>query len=338
MSKIAALTVLLMLLVVSIVSSNKCTLSKRKLKSQIKAYQKKCLKRGFPSSLGCDSAEDDDNLKKKRVKKCTRMEKELKSCDYSCVKEIDGGWSDFGDWSECSEYCEGGTQTRTRTCTNPAPANEGAECEGDAEETRECNTGPCPTYDMIVVCMDYLTIYLDGVEVFSEATEGMTYGEVKVPGSTKVIGLKCEDVASTGDYGMIGKVGLETDEEKVITATDMSWRCSSEEESGWNSDGFTEGDKWTTPRDLGDSIFTSPEMRNIWSNSESGTAYCRKKINFGQLNGGWSDYGDWSECSAKCGGGSQTRTKTCTNPAPAKGGADCVGDAEETRECNVEAC
>ena len=100
--------------------------------------------------------------------------------------------------------------------------------------------------------------------------------------TTKVIGLKCEDVAASGDYGMIARVGLETDEEKVVTATDMSWRCSSEEESGWNSDGFTESDKWTTPRDLGDSIFTSPEMRNIWSSSEGGTAYCRKKINHGQ--------------------------------------------------------
>ena len=59
---------------------------------------------------------------------------------------VDGGYSDFGDWSECSTECGGGTQTRTRTCTNPAPANGGADCVGDSTETRKCNTQGCPGY------------------------------------------------------------------------------------------------------------------------------------------------------------------------------------------------
>jgi len=49
------------------------------------------------------------------------------------------------------------------------------------------------------------------------------------------------------------------------------------------------------------------------------------------INGGWSD---WRACSATCGGGTQTRT--CTNPAPANGGADCVGDT--TQSCNTQSC
>ena len=57
---------------------------------------------------------------------------------------VDGGYSDFGDWSECSAECDGGTQTRSRTCTNPAPAHGGADCVGDSTETRECNTQACP--------------------------------------------------------------------------------------------------------------------------------------------------------------------------------------------------
>ena len=56
------------------------------------------------------------------------------------------------------------------------------------------------------------------------------------------------------------------------------------------------------------------------------------------VDGDYSDFGDWSVCSAECGGGTQTRTRTCTNPAPAHGGADCVGDSSETRECNTQAC
>ena len=51
------------------------------------------------------------------------------------------------------------------------------------------------------------------------------------------------------------------------------------------------------------------------------------------VDGGYSDFGDWSKCSADCGEGTQTRDRTCTNPAPANGGADCVGDSTETRGC-----
>lgn len=39
--------------------------------------------------------------------------------------------------------CGGGTQTRSRTCSDPAPLNGGAECEGDISQTQSCNTGGC---------------------------------------------------------------------------------------------------------------------------------------------------------------------------------------------------
>ena len=40
--------------------------------------------------------------------------------------------------------CGPGTQTRSRACTNPPPSGEGAPCDGDATETRMCNTVDCP--------------------------------------------------------------------------------------------------------------------------------------------------------------------------------------------------
>ena len=56
------------------------------------------------------------------------------------------------------------------------------------------------------------------------------------------------------------------------------------------------------------------------------------------VDGGWSGYGSWSKCSAVCGGGTQSRTRTCTNPAPRYGGQDCVGEETETKDCNLYSC
>ena len=56
------------------------------------------------------------------------------------------------------------------------------------------------------------------------------------------------------------------------------------------------------------------------------------------VDGGWNDLGEWSVCSAECGGGSQSRSKTCTNPSPANGGKECEGEDEESRRCNQQSC
>jgi hypothetical protein len=51
---------------------------------------------------------------------------------------VDGGWSAWSAWSACTA----GWQTRTRTCSNPAPANGGKPCSGPAAETQACKE-PC---------------------------------------------------------------------------------------------------------------------------------------------------------------------------------------------------
>jgi len=40
--------------------------------------------------------------------------------------------------------CGGGTQTLTRTCTNPPPSNGGKNCDGPAQKTAPCNEVNCP--------------------------------------------------------------------------------------------------------------------------------------------------------------------------------------------------
>ncbi len=55
------------------------------------------------------------------------------------------------------------------------------------------------------------------------------------------------------------------------------------------------------------------------------------------VDGGWSAWVAGT-CSAQCGGGSLISTRTCDAPAPACGGAACVGDAQTSAPCNPQAC
>ena len=41
------------------------------------------------------------------------------------------------------------------------------------------------------------------------------------------------------------------------------------------------------------------------------------------IHGRFSPWSDWSNCSVTCGPGNRSRTRTCTNPAPAQGGRPC---------------
>ena len=67
----------------------------------------------------------------------------IKNNFFSAVAIVNGGWTEFGAWGACSATCGGGKQERSRTCTNPPPSGDGAQCSGVAKEVRACNTDPC---------------------------------------------------------------------------------------------------------------------------------------------------------------------------------------------------
>nr|ADD22405.1 cnidarian egg lectin isoform a [Hydractinia echinata] len=58
------------------------------------------------------------------------------------------------------------------------------------------------------------------------------------------------------------------------------------------------------------------------------------------VKGGYSKWGNYGVCSVKCGGGMQSRRRTCTNPSPRYGGLDCtrLGSSSSTQACNQHAC
>lgn len=66
---------------------------------------------------------------------------------------VDGGWSAWGPWQQCSRTCGGGVEFSYRECTNPVPQNGGKYCEGQRVQYQSCNTKPCESSGGELLCV-----------------------------------------------------------------------------------------------------------------------------------------------------------------------------------------
>jgi len=170
---------------------------------------------------------------------------------------VDGEWSDWQKWSDCTESCGGGIRKRIRKCNNPAPENGGLKCPGPAEEEEACNEDPCP---------------IDGNW---SAWDPWSSCPVTCGGGEETRRRTCTNPSPAFGGQSCPGVG------------EQSRPCNEEP--------------------------------------------C-------PVDGNWSDWKDWSNCPVTCGGGVQNRSRTCTNPPPAFGGESCPGESDETRACNEDPC
>ena len=61
----------------------------------------------------------------------------------TCAFLVDGKWGKWSKYGKCSVTCGGGQRLRTRKCNRPKPAGGGKKCEGENQQTQECNTKSC---------------------------------------------------------------------------------------------------------------------------------------------------------------------------------------------------
>ncbi|KAJ8302243.1 hypothetical protein KUTeg_021230 [Tegillarca granosa] len=171
--------------------------------------------------------------------------------------QVHGGWTSYSEWSTCNVSCGGGTQSKIRSCTNPAPQYGGNNCVGSTTESRACNTHNCPIHG--------------GWTSYSE----WSTCNVSCGGGTQSKIRSCTNPAP--QYGGNNCVGSTTESRACNT-----YNCP--------------------------------------------------------IHGGWTSYSEWSTCNVSCGGGTQSKIRSCTNPAPQYGGNNCVGPTTESRACNTHNC
>ncbi|XP_029577682.1 A disintegrin and metalloproteinase with thrombospondin motifs 18 [Salmo trutta] len=58
-------------------------------------------------------------------------------------RAVNGQWSGWLEWSDCSRTCGGGVMYRERSCTSPRPQHNGKFCLGSSRLNQLCNTKPC---------------------------------------------------------------------------------------------------------------------------------------------------------------------------------------------------
>ncbi|XP_053349644.1 SCO-spondin [Clarias gariepinus] len=292
-------------------------------------------------------------------------------CDSlpGCV--VDGGWSQWGPWSECSAPCGGGVKLRLRQCNNPAPQGGGRECSGGADQQKECNSHACTDsgmwYDWSAWSMCSVscgggeqrrtrscrTPPCTGMTRQSKTCNTQVCLEVGCPPGRlyrecergEVCPFSCAQLS--GIEGCYSE-GCEEGCHCPPNTYQHHGACLQECPCLVDSELLASLQKVSVTPDVTPDLYNITVGTDVKSGEElmheCSSCLCEHGLWNCSLvpcsrDGGLSPWGPWSPCSISCGGlGQKVRNRTCTNPSPAYGGQDCVGALQETAYCQTPDC
>ncbi|XP_043543475.1 SCO-spondin-like [Chiloscyllium plagiosum] len=269
---------------------------------------------------------------------CTCLSGDLVCGNLPCA--VDCAWSRWTPWSSCSRSCDVGSRRRFRSPTNPPAALGGRECEGDMMEMEYCSLQLCDRVWSEWGQWSECSVSCGGgfrnrtrVNISSQSSQLTSCNNQPCEAHQ----LNCSDGTVWRDCS----VGPETCTE-LSAGKELSRNCSP---GCYCQDGllFQEGDCVpVTDCQCVDGGQVYQAGATVLKDCNSCTCLSGQIGNCTQrvcdVNGDWSDWTPWSDCSISCGGGIQRRFRFCTNPRAAGNGLPCLGPEEEINPCNVQQC
>ncbi|XP_034730627.1 adhesion G protein-coupled receptor B1 isoform X1 [Etheostoma cragini] len=256
--------------------------------------------------------------------------------------EINGGWSVWGQWAQCSSECGGGVQTRTRTCQSPP--EESYLCEGVVEEGRPCNSQTCTGKGRHLSRSQSL-----------RSVDSRKRDDVDKPRSGQQSPQTVD--SASGDEWSAWNVCSATCGEgwqvrtRLCVSSSYSTQCSGplreqrpcnnsavcpvnatwDEWSPWSlcsstcGRGYRSRTRTCSPPQFGGHPCDGPEKQTKFCN----IAVC-------PVDGVWNEWSNWSSCSTSCSNGTMQRIRECNGPS--YGGSECRGEWLETVDCFLGDC
>lgn len=225
---------------------------------------------------------------------------------------VDGGMSEWSSWTKCA----GGSQWRTRSCTNPVPSFGGRNCSGAFIETQPCMIlGPAQS------CAP------DGTGSDSACCTLLDQPSLVHPYFTFSWDYSIDYINSL--VSCAGRTCPLCYERSASNTVDAA-----KNEREFNNLGlmFQRFQCW------GGEVAVAPGS-SVYQLSSAGE-FVQHLLDMSclvtfQVDGGISAWSDWNQCNAA---GQQMRSRNCTNPVPRNGGANCSETVyTQTQRCNPAA-
>ncbi|XP_013771555.1 brain-specific angiogenesis inhibitor 1 isoform X7 [Pundamilia nyererei] len=261
--------------------------------------------------------------------------------------EINGGWSVWGQWAQCSSECGGGIQTRIRTCRSPP--EESYLCEGIVEEGRPCNSQSCTGKGRHLSRSQSLRSVdsrkrddADKPRSGQQSSQTVDSASGEEWSSWSVCSATCGEgwqsrtrfcVSSSYSTQCSGPLREQRpcNNSAVCPAALIAVHGAWDEWSPWSlcsstcGRGYRSRTRTCTPPQFGGDPCEGPEKQTKFCN----IAVC-------PVDGVWNEWSSWSSCSASCSNGTMQRTRECNGPS--YGGAECRGEWLETVDCFLGEC